>query len=568
MRLFFAGVLIAAAMLAPLFAFGSLVRETVERDIVARSAEERSLAARIAAASIERELRSVGDTLVFFGSGPTLRAALADRDAGVLDRRLGDLLQGRRNSLGAILDARGVVLAAPLAPDLVGQDFSHRDYFKGALATAGPYVSEIFVSASPGAPSVVAVSYAIQSGSTPLGIVVLTLLPADLLELLRPLRQVEGRDLLLVDPEDRTVAATDPRFRPLERVALPAAPASTEPVTIGDRPRIATPSEIGMARWTLYVLDDPSIVLMGERRLLDQLRGGAAAIGLIALVAAGAVVLLYAKTVRQRDALARSEGLLERANDELERRLDQLDAANRELDAFAYSVSHDLRAPLRSLDGFSAALLKGYEGVLDETGRRYLNFIRGSSQEMAQLIDDLLRLSLVTRSELRQEDVDLSDLAREVVDQLRASEPDRRARVEIEPGLRAIGDRALLRAALENLMGNAWKFTAKRGEAEISFGMVPGADRDTFYVRDNGAGFDMRFANKLFGTFQRLHSKEEFPGTGIGLATVQRIVRRHGGDVWATGAVDAGATFSFSLARRPKGVSDTAEPSRTTEVAA
>ncbi|MGH2377422.1 MAG: sensor histidine kinase [Candidatus Limnocylindria bacterium] len=240
---------------------------------------------------------------------------------------------------------------------------------------------------------------------------------------------------------------------------------------------------------------------------------------------------------------------LRSAQGELERRLQELNAVNQELAAFAYSVSHDLRAPLRSLDGFSAALLDRYRSELDDTGKRYLGFLRESSVEMGALIDDLLRLSLVTRSEMHREALDLSGLAEEIVTRLRRAEPGRAAKVGIEGDMVAVGDQALVRAALENLLGNAWKFTSKRAVAEIAFGRVE-KGRQTFFIRDNGAGFDMRYAGKLFGAFQRLHAKDEFPGTGIGLATVQRVVRRHGGEVWATSEPDRGTTFYFTLEAR------------------
>lgn len=231
---------------------------------------------------------------------------------------------------------------------------------------------------------------------------------------------------------------------------------------------------------------------------------------------------------------------------ELEHRLQELNAVNEELSAFAYSVSHDLRAPLRSLDGFSSALLDRYEDALDDTGKRYLRFVRESSVEMAALIDALLRLSMVSRSEMKREEVDLSSLASDVIARLREADPDRSVGVRIEPGMTAVGDVTLVRGALENLLGNAWKFTSRRAHAEIVFGRVdPG--RATFFVRDNGAGFDMRYAGKLFSAFQRLHARDEFPGTGVGLATVQRVVRRHGGQVWASSEPGRGTTFYFTL---------------------
>jgi hypothetical protein len=236
-----------------------------------------------------------------------------------------------------------------------------------------------------------------------------------------------------------------------------------------------------------------------------------------------------------------------RAADALRHAIAAAEQANRELEAFSYSVAHDLRAPLRSIDGFSQALLEDYAERLDEEGRQYLRYVRESAQHMAQLIDDLLALSRVTRSELRRERVDLSGLARAVLAQLQRTQPDRRVRLVIADGLSAAGDARLLRVAFENLLGNAWKFTGRRAEALIEFGLNGDAGEPIYFVRDNGAGFDMAYADKLFGVFQRLHSSADYEGTGIGLATVQRIVSRHGGRIWAEAEVDRGATFRFTL---------------------
>ena len=236
------------------------------------------------------------------------------------------------------------------------------------------------------------------------------------------------------------------------------------------------------------------------------------------------------------------------AEDSLRREKDAADAANKELEAFSYSVSHDLRAPLRGIDGFSQALIEDYAEKLDDEGKQHLGRIRAGAQRMGQLIDDLIKLSQVTRGELQRTKVDLTRAAREVIDDLRRDDPDRRVEILIEDGLAAEGDPKLLRVALHNLIGNAWKFTAKQAAARIEVGVSDARDgRPVYVVRDNGAGFDMTYASKLFGAFQRLHSMSDFPGTGIGLATVERVVRRHGGRVWAEGSVGKGAAFFFTL---------------------
>jgi signal transduction histidine kinase len=225
----------------------------------------------------------------------------------------------------------------------------------------------------------------------------------------------------------------------------------------------------------------------------------------------------------------------------------ELLAANKELEAFSYSVSHDLRAPLRGIDGFSLALLEDYGDKLDEEGKDYLHRVRAATQRMGNLIDDLLNLSRVTRSEIRREMADLGAIARSVALELQSGQPQRRAEFRIEEGLVAFVDSHLIRIIFENLLGNAWKFTSKRESTCIEFGRTICDGKPAYYVKDDGAGFDPNYAHKLFGAFQRLHDKSDFPGTGVGLATVQRIVHRHGGRIWAESAVSKGATFYFTL---------------------
>ena len=225
---------------------------------------------------------------------------------------------------------------------------------------------------------------------------------------------------------------------------------------------------------------------------------------------------------------------------------EELELKNEELESFSYSVAHDLRAPLRSIDGFSLALLEDYGEKLDDEGRLHLRYVRESAQHMARLIDDLLALSRVTRGTLDRSEADVTSIARSVAARVARTAPDRQVELTVADGLMADCDDRLLTIVFENLIGNAWKFTGKRSDARIEVG-ASGERPRTYFVRDNGAGFDMSYASKLFGVFQRLHSTAEFEGTGIGLVTVQRIIRRHGGRIWAEGAVGHGATFFFTL---------------------
>jgi signal transduction histidine kinase len=252
-----------------------------------------------------------------------------------------------------------------------------------------------------------------------------------------------------------------------------------------------------------------------------------------------------AKILEQRVAERTQE--LEHRNEALRRNAAELLAANTELDAFAYSVSHDLRAPLRSIDGFSQVVLEDYAAQLGDAGRDALQRVRAASQKMATLIDDLLKLARVTRAEMRTERVDLSGIAQEIVLDIQRATPQRAVEFAITPGLEARGDARLLRVVLDNLLRNGWKYTGKQPQPRVEFTAKDDNGDRVFVIKDNGAGFDMRYVDKLFGVFQRLHSAAEFEGTGVGLATVRRIINRHGGRIWAEGAVDQGAAFYFTL---------------------
>lgn len=265
-----------------------------------------------------------------------------------------------------------------------------------------------------------------------------------------------------------------------------------------------------------------------------------------------AIVLgLFFLFLRENGVRTRAEQELEEINSKLEMQNAQLEATNKELESFSYSVSHDLRAPLRGIDGFSQALLEDYAGRLDAQGKEHLDRVRLGVQRMGGLIDDLLNLSRITRAEMRSERVDLSQMAQSIADELRKTQPEREADFAIRPKMEVKGDPELMRIALENLLSNSWKFTSKQPRTRIEFGRMADNGHSVFFVKDNGAGFDSAYSKRLFGAFQRLHSNSDFPGTGIGLATVQRVIRRHGGKVWAESEVGQGATFFFTVLSGP-----------------
>lgn len=303
------------------------------------------------------------------------------------------------------------------------------------------------------------------------------------------------------------------------------------------------------------LISQPILDLAGTVRAISQTKdyslrvheGGEDELGLLAAAFNGMLSQIQSRDASLQEARANLERRVAERTAELARQTRHLDVMNKELEAFTAAVSHDLRAPLRGIDGFSKYLQDNYSAALDVQGQDYLQRVRAGTQRMGHLIDKLLDLSRLSRAELRLESVDMGALARRIAERLQQAEPGRQVRWVIAPDLWVRGDAQLLELALENLLSNAWKFTGHKSPARIEVGLTRQEGQTAYFVSDDGAGFDMAYANKLFGAFQRLHTQKEFPGTGVGLATVQRIIGRHGGRIWAQAEVGKGSTFYFTL---------------------
>lgn len=449
----------------------------------------------------------------------------------------------------------------PRAPESFGRNFSDRDWYRGVTNGWEPYVSEVYQRNANPKPLVVAVAIPMRNEEgTLLGVLVLQHRLDSLTAWFKRIQFGANGYVYLVD-HTGTVAAhahIDPQASLREEYAqLPliltglrgTAGAGTFRDPLSGVLMIAAVEPVVLTRhhWLAVACQPKSLAY--EPAFLLRLRIGGAAI-LLALVAVTVVLILgwiSQKNLRLTHQFATQNEELKRISTDLELQAAQLEISNRDLEAFSYSVSHDLRAPLRSMDGFSQALLDDYGNKLDDQAKDFLGRIRTACQRMSQLIDDLLNLSHVSRAVMQSESVNLSALVQSLADQLRIEQPERMVEFVIAPEVRATGDGRLLTIALENLLRNAWKFTSRTPHAVIEFGVLQREDRPLYFVRDNGAGFDMMYADKLFKPFQRLHTTSEFAGTGIGLAIVQRIVRRHGGTVSAEGQPEKGATFFFTL---------------------
>jgi signal transduction histidine kinase len=452
-----------------------------------------------------------------------------------------------------LADPHGTLMAdTPALPDVRGVNFAHRDWYQGVLRTGIPYVSDAYQRAAAPQYHVIAAALPIKIDEHRItGILVLQVRLQSLLEWMHTIELGPGGVVYLVDRRGQMAAhpelAPDGELRDVSSVpAVEKALRGEGGADIAFDPvaqdaRVVAYAPVPGYGWGVMA-EQPTRTAFAARN--REFRHLGLAYGLVAL-ASGTFAYWILRMLTERRRAAYHISAL---NADLQRWAAELKEANKELDAFSYTVSHDLRAPLSSIDGFSQALLEDYAATLDARGQDYLRRICEATQRMADLIDALLDLSHVTGGELVREAVDVSALARAMATDLQRCEPTRQAEFVIADGLVAHGDARWLGIVLENLFSNAWKFTAKQPRARIEFGSLPPHESSlVFFVRDNGVGFDKASADKLFRAFQRLHGRTEYPGTGVGLATVQRIIQRHGGRIWAEGAIGQGATFYFTL---------------------
>ena len=481
------------------------------------------------------------------------------RNLPALQGELGQILRGSPGvSSAAVTDITGRLISiAPPSPSLIGKSFSYRDWYKGVRRTGRTYLSPALRSAAAGHPLVVAIATPIRMPGSPAGsgpVIGYLSFGYQLTAIQQFVASFEHGQAVALTVTDQlgaivatprpspglVSAAQDPRVRR-------ALAGQTGIVSIDTRSGrvLSAYTPVSDLGWTVHADVSEATAFAGANRLRMRVFAVTGALSLVLVLAAWLLGRLW----RGREA---AESAIRELNVGLETRVAartaDLEQANRSLEAFSYSVSHDLRAPLRALSGFSEALVEEYGDCLDEQGRDYAARIESASQRMGNLIDDLLHMSRVSRAEMRLEPVNLSLEVAATAEDLQRREPDRRASFAIRGDVWVTADRALIRTVVENLLGNAWKFTSRCPEARIEFGATTGGGGEVCcYVRDNGAGFDPAYGDKLFRAFERLHSAADFPGTGIGLASVRRIVERHGGRTWAQGAVDGGATFYFTI---------------------
>jgi signal transduction histidine kinase len=547
-------VVIVVAIVAPISLVAAFNVLKSYHDFTAVTLSERRMIASLAATTLHEKFERLTAIGISLATRVQFRRLI---QAGQWDEAV-DILRSVPEDFPFIervflADPHGTLMAdTPALPDVRGVTFAYRDWYQGVNHTGIPYVSDAYQRAAAPQYHVIAAALPIKTDEHRItGILVLQVRLQSLLEWMYTIELGPGGVVYLVDRRGQMAAhpalAPDGELRDVSSVPAVqkavrgegGADIAFDPVA--QEARVVAYAPVPGYGWGVMA-EQPTRTAFAARN--RELRHLGLAYGLVAL-ASGTFAYWILRTLTER---RRAASRISALNADLQRWGAELEEANKELDAFSYTVSHDLRTPLSIIDGFSQALLENYAATLDARGRDYLQRICGATQRMADLIDALLGLSHVTRAELVWEVVDVSALARAIATDLQRCEPTRQAEFVIADGVVAHGDARLLGVVLENLFSNAWKFTARQPQARIEFGSLPQREGSlVFFVRDNGVGFDMVHADKLFRAFQRLHGRTEYPGTGVGLATVQRIIQRHGGRIWAEGAVGQGATFYFTL---------------------
>jgi signal transduction histidine kinase len=539
-------------VLFPVFLIATLSYWQTDRELTRAAFSRRQTIAYLAAITVKEKLDRMTDLAISLATPARFRQLVA---AGDWEQAIQLLLEVPKNfpfvDRVLLTDPEGTLMAnRPRVVKTVDTSLASTDWYRGVSHTNKPYVSEVYQRSGEPAVSVVAVAVPIRRQREADGILVLEVRLSAFLDWTKNIDVGPRGFIYFVDRKGSLVAHPD--YSSEGRLVDFSAVPEVKKVLSGQRgvevqvnpldkeERIAAYEPIPGYGWGVVAAQSTAAALVTRRATLNRLLR---IYGFIIFLSCGLAYVIWRTLAERKMAEQESRKL----NEELKQQTLQLEAANRELETFSYSVSHDLRTPLRSINGFSQALLEDCGSILDSTAKNYLHRVRAATVRMGQLIEGILELSRVTRSEMRIETVNLSALAEEVAAELRASNPERTVQFQIATDASARGDSRLLQAAIANLIGNAWKFTSKQSLGKIEFGVIHGNGAQVFFVRDNGAGFDMAFVDKLFGAFQRLHNISEFEGTGIGLATVHRIIYRHGGRIWAEGTVGQGATFYFAL---------------------
>ncbi len=540
-------------LLSPVVFLATLTYLRTRQDSTAFALSQRQAIAYLAATTLKEKLDRLVDISVSLASRVRFRQLVSE---GKWDEAI-DILRSVPRDFPfidrvTINDLEGTLMAdTPALPDVRGKNFANRDWYRGVSQNWQPYVSEVYQRAAEPRYNVIAAAAPIkvEDGSA-VGIVVLQVKLDFLLEWTKNIEVGPNGFVVIVDKRGKIAA--HPKFVSQGELVDYSKVPAVQKLLRGDRgveilsnpiereEQVVAYQPVPGYRWGAIVEQPVGAAFAARDGNLRRLLTAYALIGFFSCVLAY-LILRFITERRQ------AENEIGKLNKELTQKSLELEVANKELEAFSYSVSHDLRAPLRAVDGYSRILLDEHASHLSEGGQRFLRLVRENAVKMGQLIDDLLTFSRLSRQPLKKQIVATADLARQVLEELKLEQNGRRVETSIADLPQCQADPALLKQVLVNLLSNALKYTRKREVSKIEVGCDKRNGETVYFIKDNGTGFDMRYADKLFGVFQRLHRAEEYEGTGVGLAIVQRIIHRHGGRVWAEADLDKGATFYFTL---------------------